>query len=283
MTSPSSPLLQLVDGSKEVFALVLLKLSLLEVHALAATCWQLRTAVQAEGLLPALQAVVSENTQELIQRNIAARSVRVSRQAVHEDTAISPCGSKLAWRDYDCIYVRSRQPSWQMSAPLPAVYEIGELCWSHDSNFLALWYMTKEGRKKLAHVLFFNTTDGSVELIPLGRMHPDHQGWAYTTWALSAQVLAVYPIMLPCSARNTADNKAAGLYLVQPCGQRTGVRNAYEHDRIFHPEPLWAPDSLLLLMRSPSGYSIYDETTQQHHLLSARAVGSAAWSPGKNP
>ena len=69
------PLLRLAEDSKEVFALVLRHLDVVQLCSLSATCQLLRRVTETESLLPELQSAVSRNTRELVQRNIAADAV----------------------------------------------------------------------------------------------------------------------------------------------------------------------------------------------------------------
>ena len=242
--------------------------------------------VEDEALRPALQAAVSENTQELMQRNIAARRVHESKQVTAGDVIMSPCGQMLAWQFQGSIYVHSRRHGWQTSAQLPAalyVHSRGVPCWSHDSEYISLWCTTLSTTGQQAHVqahvLLFNVPACRLELLPLGNLCQGH--WPVTVWAPSAPVLAVCPLEVPCAECTKAGEQHSlkGMYLVEAPGQVTAVAFPYQGRDFSFANPLWAANSLLLLSDSPIGFSIYDLTTQGHFLVSAEAVGTAAWSP----
>ena len=118
---PVFPLLRLVECNIELLASVLCHLDVVQLRSLSATCRLLRKVTRDEALLPEVQQAVAHNTQGRVQRNIAARSVRLRKQATPALASFSPCGQLVAWKDQHTIVVRHRHSGCQVSSDLPAL------------------------------------------------------------------------------------------------------------------------------------------------------------------
>ena len=102
---------------------------------------QARSQLSRTDCAPAVQAAITHNTKPIVDRNMAAGRVQISREPVPHGAVLSPCSQLVAWIMSRGIMVqRCCGRSLIASAPMPAHSQSSSLCWSQSSSHIAVWY-----------------------------------------------------------------------------------------------------------------------------------------------
>ena len=204
-----------------------------------------------------MQAAVACNTQVLVQRNIAARAVRMSKQATPARAVFSPCGMLVAWHTGQTLVVRDRRARRQIaSQPLPSEPQNTSLRWSYDSSHISACCATK--------VVV-------VDIASCSPMHIDTEHARLTgVWAPSAQVLALF--------RPAGD--AFSIHAFGVAGQEAHVQAAATRMQVPNVRSLaWAAHSKLLAVEVPGGHRVFNTVSQTLLETAVSCKGLVAWSP----
>ena len=220
-----------------------------------------------------VQAAIHSNTQALVQRNIAAGVMCMSQRRTPDAVVFSPCGQLVAWlkrgRDKTTLKVENRCTGQQIfSQPLPcprkhlsawARSRMRDICWSHDSNFLAISYVRGLFAADLVSGL-------------MKRLYRPVDSFAEQCyWAPSANLLAI--LQSP-----SVTERLMSLYQVSD----SELQMVHQVTRPFFWHARWTADSQVLAMQ---GDDICILDTGNHHQLEIPfhivngANSAVVWSP----
>ena len=210
-----------------------------------------------------VQAAVVSNTQALVQRNIAAGAMRTTEADIPCGTAISPCGQLLACTRGETLVVQHRR-TWQQTAqpmPSPSAAHEYRACWSQDSTRLAVLCARGVYTTTLASWTWQLVMEPRAEVV----------SELLASWAPSAQSIAVFQVMEPCTLLSLCQASGAGPLVVKELELELQFANV-----------VWAANSTALALISKSGLAILDTAThglRSVPLVWGHADGVVAWSP----
>ena len=207
------------------------------------------------------QAAVASNTQALVQSNIAARAVRMSRQPTPAPVWFSPCGQLLAWTEGLTLKVRDRRARRQvLSHPVPSLAVNGTISFSSNSSWLTL----------------IGADSAFVADIHSGVMTkldiPGYRGIEECSWAPSACSMAII--------RSPGFSDPSSLFLYQGLGSE--LRMVHRLQQPLIRRLVWAANSRVLAMMSDQGVCMLDTVSLDlvHLALPGNvSTGAIAWSP----
>ena len=208
-----------------------------------------------------MQAAVACNTQALVQRNIAARAVRMSKQATPARVSFSPCGTLMAWVTGQTLVVRDRRARRQIaSQPLPSQPQSHrKLSWSYDSSHVSVCCASQ--------VVVLDTTSCVTKHIDIDA------GKAHLTcvWAPSARVVALV------RAEKYAEDDSLSVFEV--AGQEARLQPAQQLQLPQIESIKWAANSKLLAVTVSQGHRIFSIVSQALLETMTACNGLVAWSP----
>ena len=211
-----------------------------------------------------MQAAVARNTQALVQRNIAAGAVHMSKQPTPAAVVFSPCVRLVAWIKLHTLSIEDLYTGRTLSQPLLSSAMQNAICWSPDSSCCLLH--CKNG-VWAANPVFRGLT----------KVHSSSSTTNKCFWAPSAQIVAIVHICTPGSVLSLF--RMPSRELLMEISERSCLRIFDE--RPYPSHVAWAANSRTLAMVGYKHIGLLDTTTQRllKVPLPSTAHSLTAWSP----